>query len=57
MERNSRSHRRCQTDGAFTINTKLELLGVTGPISRAKSIYKLQPAMKRGSDGVCRSPL
>ena len=50
-KRNSRSHRRPQTDGAFSIDTRLELLGVAVPVSPTGSVYNLQPTLKGGSSG------
>ena len=39
------------TDEVFTIDTRLELLGVVGPINLAGSMHSLQSAIKEGSDG------
>ena len=44
--RDSRSHRRCQTDGAFSTDYGLDLLEVAGPVSWAESLYNLQHALK-----------
>ena len=43
---NSRSHKRCQTDGAFSIDTGLEPVGIVGSICWVGSPYNLQPALK-----------
>ena len=51
FERNSCSNKRRQTNSAFTIDTRLELLGVAWPINRAGLMYNLQPAKKGGSGG------
>ena len=34
------------SDGAFSIDTGLELLGVAGSVCQAGSSYNLQPALK-----------
>ena len=46
---NSRSHRRRQTDGAFSTDSGLVHLGVIGPVCWAESLYNLQLALKRWS--------
>ena len=32
LQKNCRSHRRCQTDDAFLTETSLELVGIAGPV-------------------------
>ena len=46
LSRNSRSHRRRQTDGAFSTDSGLDRLGVVGSVYWAESLYNLQPALK-----------
>ena len=42
-------------DGDFSIDTRLKLIEVVGPISRVGSMYNLQPTLKRGGPtGMCR---
>ena len=35
-----------ETDGAFSIETGLELLGAAGPVCWIRSLYNLQPVLK-----------
>ena len=50
-KRNPSSHKlNIKTDGAFSIDYGLDLLGVTRLVSWAESLYKLQPALKGWSD-------
>ena len=50
LQRNNRSHIWHQTDGAFSIYSRLDRLGVAGPTCWAESLYNLQPTLKGWSD-------
>ena len=43
------------SDGAASIDTRVELVGVVGSICLARSMYNLH--IKDGPTGECRSPL
>ena len=51
LQWNNRSHRRSQTDSAFSTDSKLDLLRVVGSVCWAESLYNLQSALKRWSNG------